>query len=911
MALADSLYIFKNKLLLLTVFLFTVTIAQGQYQRFTVEGTVLDTAQQPVRGVSVRLSSVVDTLVTVTDEQGFYVFTQVIARDFRLTYSILGFQIMNRSYRSDPSSNQMRILPVTMYPQQTLITEVQINQIRPIIIKGDTVQYNLGAYDIPKNTLLEGALKILPNVQVLRDGTVIVSGKQVSRVQVDGKNFFGGDVLTATRNLHAEIIKSVQVIDYYGDLGEATGIKGGEPEKIINIVLHEDKKKILFGQVTTGGGSKDRYIGSVGVNNFNDGQELSLVASTNNTNTSLFSYGAPSGAGGRERDMGDLTGMMDPVDGVNKIHSIGLSFSDQLSERVELYGKYAYTHRRNSTHSDVHLKSGFENYLIENLETKELVYDQRSHQMSWDLEAQINPKNYLKVSPSLAYTVNESESNSIKALKNGLISSEGEYTVAGQTISPTIGTDMIFVRTFQKPGRKLVINGIVEYSNNSRSERIGDYFVSIDSNYHNPKIDIYSMLQQNDNEYNSRMGMIRAAYIEPIRQKGILEFSYEYNYTSIGSSRDVWDIEEVHAIDSLGIKYDYLFQSNKYGVNYQMEHGSHLKYTVGLAAQPLVLEGFSPDHDVRTHHSQINWLPSANIRYKISDVSELSVDYTGVNNAPGYLQMQPVRDLSNSQNIIVGNADLKAEFVNRVSTRFRKTQFSSNHFFEGQFAFSNVKNKIVSNRRTIPGTTAMETTFQNADGYYDVRAYYMFSTMLGMDLLQLNLNGTGDYINNISFTNDNRNEANHFIYSQGAQLRYTMEDLVDLELNSSYTLNRSRSSIGSLGGVNTNSWVVGIAGKSYLSDDLSLGFDLSHRANIGYSSYVNSNPTLLNAYIEYTFLQNQMALIRLHGFDVFNQNTGVTREIYDTIDLSMRNNRLGRYFMLSLNIRLQKLPGGK
>lgn len=899
----------KISILLVVVALLTTTTAYGQSQRFSVEGIVLDTAQQPVPGVSVRLSSVVDTIVTATDERGRFVFQRVIARDFRLTYSVLGYQILHRSYRADNSNQHLNILPVMVYPQQTLIGEVQITRIKPIVIKGDTIQYNLEAYDIAKNTLLEGALKILPNVQVLRDGTVVVSGKQVSRVQVDGKNFFGGDVLTATRNLHAEIIKSVQVIDYYGDVSDATGIKSGEPEKIINIVLHDDKKKILFGQVTAGGGSKDRYIGSVGVNNFNDGQELSIVASTNNTNTSLFSYGSPTGAGGRDRDMIDLTGMMDPVDGVNKVNSVGLSFSDQLSDRVELYGKYAFTERRNNTHSDMHLKSGFEHYLIENLETKETTYNQRSHTMSWDLEAQINERNYLKISPNLSYSVNDQVSNSIKTLRNREVSSEGEYSVDGQSNTPAVGTDMIYVRSFKRPGRKLVVNGNFEYSDTDRSERIGDYFVSIDSAYLQPRIDIYSMLQQSDNAHASRVGKVRAAYVEPIHKKGILEFSYEYDYTSIRSSRSVWDIEEAHVIDSLGVQYNYLFMSNRYGLTYQVEQGSKLKYTFGLAAQPLVLEGHSPDHQVRTRYSQVNWLPSANLRYRLSEESEWSVDYMGTNNQPGYVQMQPVRDLSNSQNIIVGNADLKAEFINKISTRYRRTQFSNNRFFEGQASFNHVRNKIVSNRKPISGTTAMETSFLNAQGYYDIRAYYMFSSMLGLDMFQLNLNGTGDYINNISFTNDRLNESNHFIYSQGAQLRYSLEDLVEMEVNSAYTLNSSRSSVGSLGVTHAHSFLVGLAGKSYLSDDLSLGFDISHRANMGYSNYVNSNPTLLNAYVEYTFMRNKMALIRLHGFDVFNQNTGVTREVYDTMDLSVRNNRLGRYFMLSLNIRLQRLPG--
>src|SRR5690606_5906471 len=133
-----------------------------------------------------------------------------------------------------------------------------------------------------------------------------------------------------------------------------------KPEKILNIVLKEDKNRILLGQVTGGGGTSDRYIGSMGINNFNDGQEFSMVGSFNNTNTSLFSYGAPSGAGSRERGSTDLTGMMDPVDGVNTTNSLGLTYSDEVVDNVNIYGKYTFTNRKNNTIGNSQLRSMYD-----------------------------------------------------------------------------------------------------------------------------------------------------------------------------------------------------------------------------------------------------------------------------------------------------------------------------------------------------------------------------------------------------------------------------------------------------------------------------------------------------------------------------------------------------------------------
>src|SRR5690606_33635478 len=98
-----------------------------------------------------------------------------------------------------------------------LIESVYVLKTIPIVYAGDTIQYNMDAFTFRANSLLEEALKQLPGIQVSRDGTVYAQGKLVSSVQVDGKKFFGGDVLTATRNLPTDFIKSIQVLNNHGD----------------------------------------------------------------------------------------------------------------------------------------------------------------------------------------------------------------------------------------------------------------------------------------------------------------------------------------------------------------------------------------------------------------------------------------------------------------------------------------------------------------------------------------------------------------------------------------------------------------------------------------------------------------------------------------------------------------------
>ena len=95
----------------------------------------------------------------------------------------------------------------------------------------------VSSFKVKEGAVVEDLLKKLPGVTVDKDGNVTAQGKAVSRVKVNGKDFFGGDVKTATKELPANIVDKIQVIDDYGDQATVSGIKDGDPDKIINIEI--------------------------------------------------------------------------------------------------------------------------------------------------------------------------------------------------------------------------------------------------------------------------------------------------------------------------------------------------------------------------------------------------------------------------------------------------------------------------------------------------------------------------------------------------------------------------------------------------------------------------------------------------------------------------------------------------
>jgi hypothetical protein len=142
-------------------------------------------------------------------------------------------------------------------------------------------------------------------------------------------------------------------------------------------------------------------------------------------------------------------------------------------------------------------------------------------------------------------------------------------------------------------------------------------------------------------------------------------------------------------------------------------------------------------------------------------------------------------------------------------------------------------------------------------------------------------------------------------------VRLDINDIVDLNLNAGYTFYKTTTQYSTY--TNTNkaqTLQLGLSGKNYFFKDLTLGYDLTKSINYGFSNAASVNPFIINLYTEYRFLKGKKATIRFQGFDLLNENTGITRTINETTISDRRDNRLARYFLLSFNYRLQKFGGG-
>lgn len=309
-----------------------------------VHGTVIDSTKQSLPGSTVKILMGKDSSTTVTDSKGAFVFPSVPGNQFSLVIQSIGFQPIRRHFAMDNTNNPVFLRPIILKASSTMLGEVVIKDVLPVKIKEDTVEFNAAAYPVRDGAPIEDVIKKVPGADVDASGNVTFQGKSVTKVRVNGKDFFGGDLKTATQNLPADAVQNVQFVNDYGDQANLTGIKTGEPETVLNINIKPSRNHGIFGQASVGGGqdaipqvdgTKDaaRYIAQGNMFDFDGNRQIAVLANYNNTNTNLFNFGGPGGGGGGRGGPGGPPGGGNNSNGITTARSIGLNYRDTWSKK--------------------------------------------------------------------------------------------------------------------------------------------------------------------------------------------------------------------------------------------------------------------------------------------------------------------------------------------------------------------------------------------------------------------------------------------------------------------------------------------------------------------------------------------------------------------------------------------------
>src|SRR5690606_37190089 len=158
--------------------------------------------------------------------------------------------------------------PIALTGLAQMLEDVVVTGRIPIVIKGDTTEYDARSFTVEKNAKVEDFLKVLPGITVDASGKITDQGKTVEKVLVDGEEFFGDDPVLVTRNVRSDMVDKVQVYEKKSDQAERTGVDDGQRTQTINLKLKDDAKRGMFGKAEAGGGTDTFYIGQGMLNYF-------------------------------------------------------------------------------------------------------------------------------------------------------------------------------------------------------------------------------------------------------------------------------------------------------------------------------------------------------------------------------------------------------------------------------------------------------------------------------------------------------------------------------------------------------------------------------------------------------------------------------------------------------------------
>lgn len=874
---------------------------------WVIRGTVADKQGEPLVGATVRLLKPDSTRVgaTIADADGRFAITNVSNGRYILLAEYVGSTPQARDVTVKDAD--IRVKKMLLEESATTLKEAVVEGIRtPMKVMQDTVEFAADTYKTQPNAVVEDLLKRLPGVEVSSDGKITANGKEVSKILVDGKEFFSDDPKVASKNLPVNMVDKLQVVDRKSDLARLTGVDDGEDETVINLTVKKGMKNGWFGQAEAGAGTDSRYMGAFTVNRFWNDNQMTLLGAINNTNEMGFSDG-----GSRFRRFGGSNG-------ITTSRSLGINFNVGNKEIFRIGGDimYSNTSRRTTTQRN-------RQYLFPDSTSYVNSYSRsrdRGHNGRADLRLQWNPNewNTFEFRPRMSFNVNDSWSADTSLTTSGTMQrvTYSRNAAYSHGKSWEFGGEAIYNHKFaNRPGRSFSVQARLQASNVRERENSwsrNEFFLLNDS------IDLYDQVDNNhtwSNTFNTRV-----SWTEPlgdVKNGNFLTFAYSFRYRWNNADKMVYDDPEPRLwVDgwlgdygsNLGsliwnqdlsnqFRNDYMNQDIRAGFKHVTKS---LNLDVGLSLVPQMSKSVDLiNHERDIRRNVLNFAPYMRYRWRITKTRSLMVNYRGRSSQPSISQMQPVADMSNPLRIVVGNPDLDPTFSHNIQMRFN--DFNP----QGQRSFMLMANAQVSQNAVVSRSTfnretgGQVTTYENVNGVWNMMMMGMFSTPLTNKSWTVNAHAFARYSHDVGFSNGSRMLTRNLNINIMPSIAFRPDNL-ELEVRPRYSFQQTRSSVQTGNNRTVHSYGGMFNGTYYAPFGLVISTDLNWAKTSGYSEGYNSNQCLWNATLSYQFLRDRSLTVSAKAYDLLQQRKSIMRQNGNNyIDDTMYNS-LTRYFMFTV-----------
>jgi hypothetical protein len=916
-------------------------------QSITVQGHVLDSDDTPLEAATVYLTSVKDsTLIdyTITDKNGkWQIKTRAITQPVYLKISFIGRAEFKQQL--DAVSENTDFGTTKLAEMGTEMDELLIQaEIPPIRIKQDTLEFDAASFKVRPDANVEALLKQLPGVEIDQEGKITVNGKEVNQILVNGKPFFDKDGKVALQNLPAELINKVQVTDTKTKQEELSGQKATSDNASINLTIDEDKNKGWFGRLMGGYGSDERYESSALVNYFNGDTKISLLASSNNINSTGFSMNEifDSMGGGRNTSvwMGGngsfgINGMQfGGSTGITRSDIVGINYADEWFKGFGGSVNYFYTSA--STDNDNRTSSITFVPLAENPETPDEALDQSyatqsssttkreqyAHNFNTEFNVEIDSTQQIYFAPTFARANSKRSSNSSsfsQRIVDGRDLNDAESSIYDENDNYSFSSYLVWSKAFAaKKGRSINF----EFNNENRKDDGAEFNNSV-TNFYDYEVDgtqNTTTILRNQVRYNRQSTDNYTAtleYLEPLTDSLQLKVGAEYSLKRWLEDREGFNFDE-----ETGRFTEY----NDVLTNYMSSKANTFLPSLGLSSNTSKMwlnfaagAQFSK-FDAGSQYLGLSYsfdrnyvLPfvEANLSYRFTKSKNLWIGYHYNADFPSPSQVLPVEDVSNPMVTSVGNPDLDPQRYHNININLRDYDYASRSGWSVYAGAQYYDNQIMG--QTEVGTSAqIRTTYANVSGTYNAWFGGSWSKSIKKEAnkYRFSLRLNNSYNVDKGFTNNQLYTGRQLQLRPRVDFTYEYGDLLVINPSYEYAYNTTSYINYESSSASNFTHRLNLQTTSYWPKHVVFGNDFGYNYNSQLGDGFKKDFFLWNTSLGYNFLQDRM-LFKVKVYDLLNQNLGTSRTISARGIADMQNTVLKRYVMFSLTFKLDKFGGKK
>jgi hypothetical protein len=912
----------KKALLLFTVVLASqLTFAQ----KGSVTGTLLDSANHKttLNFATISVFKGNDTTLhtyKLSNDKGIFKINLETGQKFRLVINAWMYETIRKDIVIDASKPNLDLGNIYLSEKTNTLNEVLISSERPpILVRKDTIEFNAESFKTLPSAVVEDLLKKLPGVTVDGEGGIMVNGKAVSKILVDGKEFFGGDHQIATKNLPANIIDKVQVTDDVEAKRRDPDILAANVPQIINLKLKKAIKSGAFGKLYTGAGPRELFeIGGI-MNFFRDTTQVSILGYGNNVNKPGFSISDVMRIGGFQRT--GVNSVMVNSDGGFSLNGIsfggamnggvqtssgaGANFNTLTKNGVKINGKYFFGYSKTFTDQFTATQQTLGNRILYINSSSLQTNKNFSHNFGARIEAKLDSLTKITIEPNVSIGLPQNNGD----LSTNTLNTDRDLVNDGANTSKLTGRNTEYNlsaslwKDFRKAGRSLNVT-----VNVSERDNLSDNYNVVFNQYYDP-VASDSFDQWRDNDISNFSVNLNANYNEPISKSLSLNIVANSNYLDNENAlatflrnpnNQAYDIAVPNLTETViqsGFK-----TNNRASLRWKVN--KDLNIQPGFVFNTIDLENkFSANPNFGQHFTF--FAPQLIIRYK-----SLNLSYSPSFREPDVRYIQPVANNTNPLYIQNGNAELRPSKTHQVNLNLYKydTQrtLSYNVYLGGS-----VQNDGVVMAREITDNGVQISTPINQDGIWQFHSNGNISKDFKTTKRQFTINAGywGNYNRSIVMVDNVKSQSKIITAGPRVGGRINLNDKFEFGESYSFNLNKSFYTDNFFNDLNYYSH--NSETELILRWPKKVVWETSYRwqYNTQTLTGVDNNIAFWNAAVTFLFLKNDRLQLKCSFNDILNTNNRRFVYITENIARDLRVNNLGRYGLFTLTYNIQNFGG--